>query len=86
MESENPNHYKKSIETWDAIISQLSPSEVVGYMKGNIAKHLFRFGGKGGVDIDKCLMDMRKSSKYIEKCIEYLEKIKSKGFDIANQN
>ena len=86
MESENPNHYKKSIETWDAIISQLSPSEVVGYMKGNIAKHLFRFGGKGGVDIDKCLMDMRKSSKYIEKCIEYLEKINSKGFDIVNQD
>lgn len=86
MESDNPNHYKKSIETWDAIISQLSPSEVVGYMKGCAAKHLFRFGGKGGTDIDKCLMDMKKSNKYIEKCIEYLEKIKSKGFTITNQN
>jgi hypothetical protein len=86
MESDNPNHYKKSIETWDAIISQLSPGEVVGYMKGCVAKHLFRFGEKGGRDIDKCLMDMKKSLKYIEKCIEYLEKIKSKGFDINNQN
>ena len=48
MESENPNHYKKSIETWDAITSQLSPNEVVGYLKGCAAKHLFRFGEKGG--------------------------------------
>lgn len=86
MESENPNHYKKSIETWDAITSQLSPAEVVGYLKGCAAKHLFRFGEKGGRDIDKCLMDMKKSSKYVEKCIEYLEKIKSKGFTITNQN
>ena len=86
MESENPKHYKKIIETWDAITSQLSPAEVVGYLKGCAAKHLFRFGEKGGRDIDKCLMDMKKSNKYIEKCIEYLEKIKSKGFNISNQN
>ena len=86
MESENPNHYKKSIETWDAITSQLSPNEVVGYLKGCAANHLFRFGEKGGRNIAKCLMNMKKSLKYIEKCIEYLEKIKSKGFDLTNQN
>lgn len=86
MESENPKHYKKSIETWDAITSQLSPIEVVGYLKGSVAKHLFRFGEKGGRTIEKCIIDMKKSSKYLEKGIEYLEKINSKGFDIVNQD
>ena len=34
-ESDNPSHYKdKPIESWDAIISQLSEEESIGYLRG----------------------------------------------------
>ena len=42
----NPQHYKKSIETYDAIISQLSPLEVVGYLRSQVLKYTMRFGAK----------------------------------------
>ena len=35
MESDDPKHYKdKDIETWDAIHSQVSDEEFIGYLKG----------------------------------------------------
>jgi len=35
----NPDHYKdKLIETFDAIVSQLTPIEVVGFLRGQIMK------------------------------------------------
>ncbi len=78
MESDDPKHYKKSIQTWDAIISQLSHDEGVGYLKGSICKHLFRFGGKHGSTIRSKLMDVKKADKYLKKLIEILDK---KNFD-----
>ncbi len=78
MESDDPRHYKKSIQTWDAILSQLSPEEGVGYLKGSICKHIFRFGGKHGSTIRSKLMDSKKALKYLEKLIEILDK---KNFD-----
>ena len=74
MESDDPRHYKKSIQTWDAIISQLSDQEVVGYLKGSICKHIFRFGGKHGSTIRSKLLDSKKAKKYLEKLIKFLEK------------
>lgn len=76
MESDDPKHYKKQTQTWDAIISQLSDQEVVGYLKGSAAKHLFRSGEKHGGGLSSTIMDIKKAKKYIEKLLEFL--IKSK--------
>lgn len=72
MESDDPKHYKKQTQTWDAIISQLSDQEVVGYLKGSAAKHLFRSGEKHGGDLSSTIMDIKKAKKYIEKLLEFL--------------
>ena len=42
MESVNPQHYKKAIQTCDAIMSQQTHEENIGYLKGAALKHLFR--------------------------------------------
>ena len=34
MESDNPSHYKKPIQTADAIMSQMTPEENIGYLRG----------------------------------------------------
>ena len=47
MESDNPSHYKKPIQTADAIMSQMTPEENIGYLRGAALKHLCRFGAKG---------------------------------------
>lgn len=73
MESDDPKHYKKQTQTWDAIISQLSDQEVVGYLKGSAAKHLFRSGEKHGGGLNSTVMDIKKSKKYIEKLLEFLD-------------
>lgn len=72
MESDDPKHYKKQTQTWDAIISQLSDQEVVGYLKGSAAKHLFRSGEKHGGGLSSTVMDIKKAKKYIEKLLEFL--------------
>ncbi|MEL0177733.1 MAG: DUF3310 domain-containing protein [Pelagibacteraceae bacterium] len=72
MESDDPKHYKKQTQTWDAIISQLSDQEVVGYLKGSAAKHLFRSGEKHGGGLSSTIMDIKKAKKYIEKLLEFL--------------
>ena len=42
-ESVNPDHYKKkSIETFDAITSQLSPMENIGGLRWQILKYVMR--------------------------------------------
>lgn len=49
----NPNHYKRQgngqkIETIEAILSQMSYPEAVGYLKGSAMKYLSRMGVKDG--------------------------------------
>lgn len=46
----NPAHYTHGggIECIDAIEAQLTPEEYRGYLKGNIAKYLWRERHKGG--------------------------------------
>lgn len=49
----NPNHYKRQgngqrIETIEAILSQMSYPEAVGYLKGSAMKYLSRMGFKDG--------------------------------------
>ena len=64
----NPNYYKnKSIETIDAMESQLTRDEFVGYLKGQVWKYLSRHREKNGLE------DIRKAQWYLTK----LEKILS---------
>ena len=49
----NTNHYKRQgngqrIETIEAILSQMSYPEAVGYLKGSAMKYLSRMGVKDG--------------------------------------
>jgi len=84
-ESDNPEHYKKDkIETWDAIGSQMSDEEEIGYLKGSAAKHLFRFGYKGGLTIDKAIMDVKKAIKYLIKLLQKLEGLRKEGHKMAD--
>jgi len=64
----NPNYYKnKSIETIDAMESQLTRDEFVGYLKGQVWKYLSRHREKNGLE------DIRKAKWYMDK----LEKVLS---------
>ena len=70
----NPDHYKKkSIETFDAITSQLSPMENIGGLRWQILKYVMRMGDKHGGTIDACIMDIGKADWYLNKLIEIFE-------------
>lgn len=75
-ESINPNHYKKSIETYDAITSQLSPMEVIGYLRSQIMKYTMRMGEKHNGTIEACIMDIGKADWYTNKLLKYLNDLK----------
>tara|TARA_R100001143_G_C3277401_1_gene95070 strand:+ start:43 stop:357 length:315 start_codon:yes stop_codon:yes gene_type:complete len=79
----NPDYYKnKDIETIDAILSQLSLLEAVGYLRGSALKYQMRFGEKHGTTIDASLTDIGKSNWYQEKLMEYLNDAKKQGIDL----
>ena len=64
----NPSYYKdKEIETIDAIESQLTKDELIGYLKGQVWKYLARHREKNGLE------DIKKAQWYLTK----LEKILS---------
>ena len=73
----NPNHYKKSIETYDAITSQLSPMEVIGYLRSQVMKYTMRMGDKHDGTIDACIMDIGKADWYLNKLLKYLNDLKN---------
>ena len=75
----NPQHYKKSIETFDAISSQLSPMEQIGGLRWQILKYVMRMGDKHGGTIDACIMDIGKADWYLNKLIQYLNDLKKDG-------
>ena len=79
----NPDYYKnKDIETIDAILSQLSLLEAVGYLRGSALKYQMRFGEKHGATIDVSLTDIGKSNWYQEKLMKYLNDAKKQGIDL----
>ena len=84
-ESSNPNHYKKSIETYDAIVSQLSPAEVVGFLRSQVLKYTMRFGAKHGSTVQACLMDVSKADWYLNKLLKYLNDLK-KNQNVSKPN
>tara|TARA_R100001443_G_scaffold6230_1_gene14998 strand:+ start:1770 stop:2075 length:306 start_codon:yes stop_codon:yes gene_type:complete len=85
MESKNPPHYKdKAIQTCDAIMSQMTPEENIGFLRGSAMKYLSRFGAKGGQTIAKAVMDSEKSNWFTQKLINYLKSLEQDDFDIEN--
>jgi len=76
-EEVNPKHYQKSIQTYDAIVSQLSPLEVVGFLRSQILKYTMRFGAKQGSTAEACLMDVRKANWYSNKLELHLQGLDS---------
>jgi hypothetical protein len=76
MESKNPPYYKKTIETCDAILSQLSnDSERIGFLKGQAMKYLCRFGSKMGGDLAYVIVDCEKANWYINKLYMLLKRL-----------
>ena len=73
----NPDPYKKSIETFDAITSQLSPMENIGGLRWQILKYVMRMGDKHGGTIDACIMDIGKADWYLNKLLKYLNDLKN---------
>ena len=76
-EEVNPKHYQKSIQTYDAIVSQLSPLEVVGFLRSQVLKYTMRFGAKHGSSAEACLMDIRKAGWYLNKLELHLQDLDS---------
>ena len=62
----HPSHYTNgAIECIDAIESQLTPEEYRGYLKGNIAKYIWRERQKGGTE------SLEKARWYLDRLISY---------------
>lgn len=65
----HPSHYTSGyIECIDAIEASMTPSQFIGYCKGNIMKYLYRFEHKNGVE------DVRKAQWYLNKMLFTLER------------
>ena len=61
---EKPIHYAaSSVECIDAIEAQLTPEEFRGYLKGNVAKYMWRERQKGGVE------SLKKAKWYLSRLI-----------------
>ena len=62
---EKPMHYAAgSVECIDAIEAQLTPEEFRGYLKGNVAKYIWRERKKGGKE------SLKKARWYLNKLID----------------
>lgn len=63
-----PPHYREGeVECIDAIESALSPSELGGFLKGQVLKYLWRERHKGGLE------DLKKARFYLDREIERRE-------------
>ena len=59
-----PEHYTaSSIECIEAIEAQLSPEEYKGFLKGNVAKYVWREKKKGGTE------SLKKARWYLDRLI-----------------
>lgn len=72
----SPEHYVSgAIECIKAIEAQLSPEEYKGFLKGNVAKYLWRESKKGGIQslekaewYLKTLLEFRREEKAASEC------------------
>ncbi len=64
----HPPHYTTGgIECIEAIQAQLTPEEFRGYLKGNIAKYVWRESHKGGTE------SLKKATFYLNKLVAFDE-------------
>jgi len=62
----HPSHYTEGgLECIEAIEAQLTPEEYRGYLKGNIAKYIWREKHKGGTE------SLKKANWYLERLIGF---------------
>jgi hypothetical protein len=68
-EVNHPPHYTDggAVECIEAIESQLTKEEYRGYMKGNIAKYIWRERHKGE------LQSLKKAQWYLDRLIQFVE-------------
>jgi len=60
------DHYKTmDMQPWEVMESVLTPSEFVGFLKGNVIKYAMRAGRKEGTD------DAEKARHYAKKLAEF---------------
>jgi hypothetical protein len=60
------DHYKTmEMQPWEVMESVLTPSEFVGFLKGNVIKYAMRAGRKEGTD------DAEKARHYAQKLAEF---------------
>ena len=60
----HPSHYSDGeIECIEAIEAQLTPEEYRGYLKGNVAKYVWREKNKGGIE------SLKKAQWYLDKLV-----------------
>ena len=60
----HPPHYNQSnVECIDAIEAQLTTEEFRGYLKGNVAKYMWRERHKGGIE------SLKKAKWYLSRLI-----------------
>jgi len=61
----HPAHYTEGgIECIEAIEAQLTPEEYRGYLKGNVAKYLWREKHKGGIE------SLKKAQWYLNRLVD----------------
>lgn len=60
----SPPHYQGKVECIESIRAQLGEDGFRDYCHGNVAKYLWRWREKGGVE------DLRKAKWYLERMIE----------------
>jgi len=61
----HPSHYTDgNIECIEAIEAQLTPEEYRGYLKGNVAKYIWREKNKGGIQ------SLQKAQWYLTRLVD----------------
>jgi len=67
-EVNHPSHYTDgTIECIEAIEAELTPEEYRGYLKGNIAKYIWRERNKGGIT------SLKKAQWYLDRLVQFDE-------------
>jgi hypothetical protein len=64
---DHPSHYQSTIECIDAIASSMSDEALLGFIKGNVIKYVWREGSKNGLE------DLQKARWYLDWYIKRLE-------------
>jgi hypothetical protein len=60
-----PLHYKGAgMECIDAMAAMLTHAELIGYLRGNVFKYLWRYKDKNGIE------DLRKAHWYLDRLIK----------------